>query len=603
MKRKLLNLLISSTSALPLVTTASLLSVTSCSKDNEEKIPSCVVKGTVVDGITGKTISDVSVSCNEQQTKTNELGEFEIECLKPGSMFIFEKDGYLLDTTTEFSYEEGMTIELVPNEVCADKDVKFQLANTEGVLLANTSITLYPGTSQSQRFTTDNTGQFTTKIKKANNRITPIPWAVNNAMCDSQPQIEELHVGDLDADLIAQPYQYDVRAFVANDNVDHHIIMHAHHFGVQYSGVLKISLEGSWTKAFDNNFTLTFRNGLGQSSPIAEEITGKDFSIDFNSSGVTQAHGKAVEGKDIGLIDVELSRSKLYLDITIPEAFYDFSPMKTIGIHLAGKNGSFQPFDHKNASTKVSNQLSYIRLDNDNSYYQASDNANPFVSNSTNLDWETKTGSDWIVSQLDGEDFLGEVGPRYNFGYKIKLAKKATNADGIYILTKYMQPQMSRFLPDGYQPHFFFDTHKYDAGQYPKLNAIPTDDKLVKHYSPYSGYWMKRYTVLGQDLPFEEETDYDEIFVNDGAQIYSKEDLMITYIPFKALGIEPNAEFGFTCNLQYHYTGGEWFAWDGDNPTGFNEGAPDKSSIPHFEYLVTYIRFDSKLGVIPYVEA
>ncbi|MCQ3908741.1 MAG: hypothetical protein MJ200_04340 [Mycoplasmoidaceae bacterium] len=69
----------------------------------------------------------------------------------------------------------------------------------------------------------------------------------------------------------------------------------------------------------------------------------------------------------------------------------------------------------------------------------------------------------------------------------MKIAKSKTNDTGIYLLTKYQQDQMSHFLPDTYQPHFFFDVHEYST-PYPQISDQPADDGKVIHYSPFSGY-------------------------------------------------------------------------------------------------------------------
>ncbi|MCQ3908740.1 MAG: hypothetical protein MJ200_04335 [Mycoplasmoidaceae bacterium] len=68
---------------------------------------------------------------------------------------------------------------------------------------------------------------------------------------------------------------------------------------------------------------------------------------------------------------------------------------------------------------------------------------------------------------------------------------------------------------------------------------------------------MKKYTVTSPESACDDPQEYDQFFEKDGVRIYSKEDLMITYIPYEALGIEQGEKFGFACNLYYHYTGGE----------------------------------------------
>ncbi len=73
------------------------------------------------------------------------------------------------------------------------------------------------------------------------------------------------------------------------------------------------------------------------------------------------------------------------------------------------------------------------------------------------------------------------VGPTFNFGYQIKLAREVTdNPEGFYVLTKYAQPQMSHFIPDGYMPHFFFDVNSYEPGKYPSADK-KANSKNNKH--------------------------------------------------------------------------------------------------------------------------
>ena len=79
-----------------------------------------------------------------------------------------------------------------------------------------------------------------------------------------------------------------------------------------------------------------------------------------------------------------------------------------------------------------------------------------------------------------------------------------------------------------------------------------------------------------------------------------------SFVPYGQNGkrFDSETEFGFACNLQYKYTGGEWHAWQGKNPTGFNGGVDKGGSSfgghPHFEHLVSYIRFDENLNIITY---
>ncbi|MCQ3908742.1 MAG: carboxypeptidase-like regulatory domain-containing protein [Mycoplasmoidaceae bacterium] len=379
MKSKSLKLLIAAATPIALVTTFGLQTLSSCSSKQEEKI--CTIKGIVKD-IDGTTLKNVTVQCNDKTTKTNASGKFVIECEKPSSIIYFEKEGFLPTAVNEYSYDKTLNISLTPLSETTSKEITFNLVDMQGSYIPNCSLSIYSESSEEyfQHLVTDNVGTCKAEIQVATTGKTFIPFTINNSLYDGQQQILSVDSSTTSVTLTAKPYQYDIKAYVDNKNTDNHIIMHAYHVKNNGDSSLKVSFEANFTGAFTSKrkYTLTFHVGNVPSSPKQTEIIGNDFAIQFNSSKVTQTYGDIVKTKDKNLVKVQLSKSKAYLDVIIPSSFYDLESVGTIGIHLSSSSGSFQPFDHKDASTQVSNQLCYIRLDQDNKYYQASDNNNPF---------------------------------------------------------------------------------------------------------------------------------------------------------------------------------------------------------------------------------
>mgnify|MGYP003293843250 CR=1 FL=1 len=613
MKNKFLKTLLISTTALPLVTTLGLFSVTSCSK--KRKDDKLMVTGTVRD-IYGQKLSDVYVSCNGVSTKTDSDGEYTIECTKASAPIYFEKHNYLAEVITEYSFDSPVDILLSPYKSGTVKTITGVVKDSLGHPIPNCSVAFYPDSDwYYKRAQTDENGAYSVDVITQSNGSASIPFTINCTGIDYSEQILKVTHDVSSYDLIAQPYQYDIKALILDSDASKNIIMHAHHIKNQETNesALEVKFEANFLEDFEKSadearsFKLTVNADERQSSPKETEITGYDFSISFNSKdGVTSSEGQYIIGDD-DEVGVVLSQNKLCLTVTIPDTFYVFTNIETIGLHLTGDGGKFEPYDHKESNTTAANQLCYVRLDKDNHYYQASDNVNPYFG----LSWDN-SDQKWSFATYKNEKgetqtLIGTVGHKYNFGYQIKLAKNTSDDKGIYILTKYMQDQMSDYLPDVYKPHFFFDTHKYEEGKYPNINKQPSNDGMIKNYSPYSGYWMQKFKVVSPTEAEDETYEYNDFFDSDDARVYEKDDLMITYIPYSSLGISVGNEFGFTCNLQYEYTEkSQWFKWNDKNPTGFNGADVGERHVdewPHFEDLVSYIRFDSDFHVIPYTEA
>lgn len=579
------------------------------------------VKGVVYDS-NKKPISNVKICYDEATTLTNSDGSYYIRLKKPGSVLYFEKPGYIGEaissTYSLASQEHILDVTLTPYWVGTPIQVSGKVLDAKGQPVKNRSVTFYPNSEYERykrHFVTDENGEYKGEINvpSAENLVN-VPVVVHGsdiADYDSTIAIDpKEHEQEL-TDITVPPFQYDVKAYVGNSDANEKIIMHPYYTTRKIGEVdtkgLLVTFESNFVRAFNdkNNFKLTITKSTNISQPNKQvHEDGTEFDVTFGC-----LEGKAQVIEHTGNVNVDWNnvtvnkKDSLNLEIFIPgtatNSFFEDEP--TLGVHLYSfGRGTFTPYEHAKFGTEASNELSYIRVDKYNAVYPASDNKNPF-----DLTWDTKTDKvNWTVT-----DTLGNVASKYNFGYQIKIARykgSVTERQGLYIMTKYAQPQMAHFLPDAWQPHFFFDPSQEG---YAEPGTITREADDVKHIAPISGYWMQQFEIMdlpdGRVDPFANRQEYNQIFVgtsiSDSPKVYGENDLMITYIPYDFIGIDPtdDDEFGFTCNLQYHYTGGEWFAWEGENPTGY-------SDVPHFEDLASYIRFklsdetNDDLSIIPY---
>ncbi|MBQ0045700.1 MAG: Ig-like domain-containing protein [Mycoplasma sp.] len=555
------------------------------------------VKGVVTD-TNNQPLSGVIISYDGNSITTDETGHYFIKLEKAGSVLYFEKLGYIGqafgNSYALTSQEHELNVKLTPYSLGRDVTVKGKVTNKANQPVANCSIT-FNRESKWHMYRTDTNADGSYEIAMRVDPNNPqVSFITHKAEYQSDEQV--ITIGEestVTQNIVVAPYQYDVKAFVGKAHNNEKIIMHVYHV----EGGIQVELESNFIHAFDaeNKFKLTFANSDYISVPNKYYHELGEFDITFTSNGATEKSGMSVIASDITSIEIEKSEDLLHLDIFIPNSFYQF--IGTFGVHLdSDGRGTFTPYEHSQHDTSAANEVCYVRVDTDDAIYSSSDNFNIF-----DLTWDTETNEDWIVT-----DVLGNVASKYNFGYQIKLAKNISTSTqtrhGLYIMTKYSQPQMSHFLPDGYQPHFFFDPVQLPAsGVYP---TRPVDSN-IKHLAPISGYWMQSFTVQDRDHPFQNKQEYNQFFdgetINASPKVYAKDDFMITYIPYSFLNITgqeftSNMTFGFACNLQYNYTGGEWHAWQGSNPSGY-------LAIPHFEETTSYIQFDSQLNIITYKAA
>lgn len=559
----------------------------------EMKVNELWVSGTVTElvGDVKRPLEGVNISWEGQTVKTDSTGAYQAVLSNPNAVIYFEKLGYIGaaygNSYALTSQEHTLDVELVPYDLGESRTITGKIVDCNGDPVPNCSITFNKESIDPFHITTGNDGRYTANVWADPNNPT-VSYITHNAKYADQEGVMDIkEKGDQD-DIELVPFQYDVKAYVGNDHSNEKIIMHAYNETINDKKGLLVKLESNFVKAFDdgNKFTLTITKSKSISMPNKQAHEAGEFDVSFNPKGFDKDTEKE---KTIDWANATINKKDTWhLEIFLPNARTPFFDDSTIGIHLdSNGRGTFTPYEHAKYGTSSANELSYVRLDKNNALFPASDNENYM-----GLDWDTTTGDNWIVTKS-----LGNVASKYNFGYQVKIAKNVEHDTGIYVMTKYAQDQMAHFLPDGWQPHFFFYTKQIE-GVYPKSNDI---GDWIKHIAPISGYWMQSFEVEDVTHPFEQTKEYDQFFdptFDASAKVYAKDDLMITYIPYSFLKIDQASQktLGFACNLQYHYTGGEWHAWESDNPTGY-------LGIPHFEDAASYIQFNlADLEIIPYNE-
>lgn len=555
----------------------------------------------------GTALSNVHISYDGQTTTSENDGTYKLKLAKPGAVLYFEKIGYLGEVY-ESSYalasvNHVLNVKLVPFGLGKTVHVEGTVKDVSGNLVRNCSVTFNSENMIKQFHTiTDNNGHYSIDVENVDPENPQVTFITHKAEYDTLEQVIDVSDSTVTHNITLYPFQYDVKAYVGNTRNNEKIIMHAYY--TQDAG-MEIKLESNFLSAFDasNKFKLTFTNNRYISQPNKTQHRDWEYDITFDSAGNVEITGW--DGPRPYEVEVQYNPdNKFNLSVFIYEGL-GFTFEGTVGINFNSfGRGTFTPYEHAKYGTEPSNELSYVRLDCDtNALYPSSDNLNIF-----GLNWDTPSGDGWHVS-----DVLGYVASKYNFGYQIKVAKYYDPLDsdamnGIYIMTKYSQDQMAHYLPDGYQPHFFFYTNQLEEDEQGKY-IYPTDSiddptvaSTIKHIAPISGYWMQTFDIKDSHSPFENKKEYDQFFdatsIESSPKLYCKEDLMITYIPFSFLNNEgqpftSDMTFGLACNLQYEYTGGTWHAWQGANPTGY-------VNVPHFEETTSYIQFDPELNIIPY---
>ena len=616
--------LVASLSSLAMLATTGSLVATACSSKDESKQEDLYITGRVTD-YNGNKLKYVNVSSNNGvSVKTNEDGRYKMVLEKPSDVVYFEKEGYISEVFGSYDEQVHKThtvdVKLYPYSMGKEIEVSGNVTDVTGAKLPKCSITYQPQSEIFKQHTlSDANGRYYLKLK-VSPETQQVSYVVHAADLDKSEHVVNLIPGSTSqiVNIKTTPYQYDFTASVGTNGSDK-IIMHAYrdYEKADKTGTL-ITFSSNFTSAFaeNNDYKLTFNVNQTLSSPYKELEEGdKDFSFTFKKGDiikefrVTDTVNLTTEQKNAITFD---NPNLWNLSVFLPETEFPFTDESgndiTFGIHLDSMGrGKFEPYAHQEFGTDSTNQLCYIRLDKYNKMYTASDNVNPF-----GLTWDTTSGGNWKVA---GSGIAGqsqwEVEYMYNFGYQVRVAKyyeKGSHKNGIYIMTKYGQDQMAEFLPDLYRPHFFFDPVKLDSS-----GAFPTREfgSEVKHIAPCSGYWLEEYVVRDKDHPFAIKRNYDGFFdytnneLDRSPKVYCEKGFMITYIPFSFLNHYDGEEivqfddtmgFGLACNLQYPYTGGEWHAWQGSNPSGYK-------NIPHFEEITSYIRFDKNLNVLPYKKA
>lgn len=595
---------------LSITSLATTLTTVSCGKEKKED-ETVTVSGVVTD-TNGTKLSGVNVSCNGNVVKTDNKGKYTISYNKTTDVIYFEKYGYISEVRTNLDPNQNWDVQLYNYAQGETQTISVTVTDKLNKTLPNTCVTFFPDSDIYKKVVyTDGTGK-----TPAFDIVVPpthvdhaIPYQIEHKGVDYSVRTFTITKGQTNYSLQAIPYQYDIKAFVANDTANNNIIMHAYREKANEDSQLSVELTSNFINAFDTAsayiYKLTFCVTNEPSSPNATAATGNYFSITFTASkvlSVESASGIAIGAKSL----IQVIRGNNYLlKVVIPKEFYDFSQEGDVGIHLASLDekgteqakGTFQPFGHSQANTKSTNQLCYIRLGQNNEYFQASDNQEPEVFN--DVQWWDGTGEEpqnlsyAKTGEGDAQQLLiGTVGPKYNFGYQVEFAvSKEDDFNGIYILTKYQHDQMSDYINDGYMPHFFVDTNDYGTNfPAPGFPSTTEGAEKIYNYSPFGGYWMRQYLVTGSTSAEAETYEYTQFYKADAdsPKVYSKNDLIVTYIPFGIFTDPADRNInniGISCNLHYHYTGGEWFGWNESNPTGYN-------SAPHFEDVASYIRFN-----------
>lgn len=580
--------------------------IRACSSKNQDIADQfeLTINATTITGVVKDTesnlLSNVIVSSNGKVVKTDANGKYSIGLASPNDVIYYEKEGYISEVFgcySEIAYNQHqVNIILTPYDKGKDVSITGTINDWSSTLVKHCSITFNPNSVLYKRHTiTDENGKFTI-VARVSKIPTTIAYTVNNANYDaSEKTIEITSETVSDLSIRVAPNQRDITVFKGTANSSQKIFMHAYRkYALEDKSGMLISFQSNFIcfDNKDNKYTLTFDCEQEKISNPNAGLGTKDFSLTYTIDGINEAKGEVIKGKDLSLIKLR-KIDNWNLTIFIDDQFYNFSTNDTIGIHLnTYGRGIFNPYNHEKYNTNDTNHLCYIRLDENNALFSASDNKNPF----DGLNWETKSDNvHWYVTNP-----LGFVGSKYNFGYQIKIAKNIANdgKEGLYILTKFAQDQMADFIPDDYCPHFFFDPIQLEDFKYP-TRAV---DKNIKNFCPISGYWLQQHQVKDFQHASETIKQYNEFFdgsaINNSPKIYSNKELMITYIPYSFLKPETgdftaDSTFGFACNLYFRYTGSDWHAWQGQNPSGYGE-------IPHFENLTSYIQFDKYLSIIPY---
>lgn len=350
---------------------------------------------------------------------------------------------------------------------------------------------------------------------------------------------------------------------------------------------------------------------------------GNDFDITFNSTGVVEAYSYGTATLDKSKIQLNIDKDDplRHLAVVIP---YDvtnldtFNANDTFGFYFwSAVNTPTINFECKIFGHDVTeaNQLSYIRLDKDNVAYASSDNDTPdsaFIYNGERLTWESDDNYvNWNFAEHEGSTIIGQVGKNFNYGYQFKIAKRkvigGAEADdkGIYILAKMRMSEMNGyFLENTWKPNIFID-----AGVSGTTYNDPEVDTDINRFAMISNYSVVRSYPQNYQTPFYNEVGFlNEDVYGKGVRYYTNRDLAILYLPYDAIRdsnesvLTRDSSFGLALNLNYKQS--EWYAFQGNNPTGYvadkKKGDHDDSSIPHFENRLSYIHFDKDLNIISF---
>lgn len=593
------------------------------------KIETTYIEGVVSDE-NGNAIEGAHVSYgNTISSDTASDGSYSLPIEDLGNALYFEKFGYqtsqYVPTIEDVYATHELNITLITGTLNV-VTVKGKVTNIDDDGIVNVNLSIKKSYND-EYFTTitDAYGNFEFKDIFVGQSF--VIESFNNEYNHSLTTVDVSDVDDINITL--EPYQEEMMFSLGEKDLttgnDKMILGHVYRRDLDEDGdhdTLVFNFEATYA-AFvpGNEYRICIDAGTAPASPLHKDVSytedTNDFDIGFTATGITTTeHYGGTFGSGNASIKFY---SEYRLDVEIP---YEYANAGGLRINDESPIGIY--FDSSRVSAKnrcaiyghsmtEENQLSYIRLDENNVAYAGTDNKTPdnvFISNSEQLTWDTMASLNWKFATYNDSPIIGQVGNNFNYGYQFKVAKRGTaggNSDtGIYILAKMRMSEMNGyFLEDSWKPNIYIDSN-VNGETYDK-NTIDAD---INRYAMISNYSIERSFPKDSGSPFNDTRSFlDEKVYGLGVRYYTNRDLAIIYIPYAGIvkndgttTLTNTDNFGLALNLNYKSS--EWYSFQGHNPTGYiankDKGDYDNTSIPHFENRLSYIHFKNDLSIISF---